>query len=75
MPIIRISDPSRRARLLAHLLSQRDVIARPVNDDGVEINIVGSYNRAAHRELVLCRVRAWQAALETRGTEVIVSIE
>ena len=75
MPIVRISQPLLRSRLLAYLGEQRDVVATPGDDDGISVNIVGSYNRTSHPGLVTLRIRTWEALQHAAGSDVSLAIE
>ena len=74
MPEIRLSDPSLIPELLAALADQPDVVAEIVPNDGIEISILGSYNKDALRMVAYLRIRAWEAAQRARGRDVRVEL-
>jgi hypothetical protein len=67
---VRLSDPRLVPELLEYLESTPDVVANPVGDGEVEISVVGSFALDAMRMEIYLRVRAWEAAVRTRGESV-----
>jgi hypothetical protein len=59
---LRLSDPSLVSDLLEFLRSRPDVIVDVVDDDEVEVSLVGSYALDAMRMELYLRIRAWEAA-------------
>jgi hypothetical protein len=62
---LRLSDSSLVPDLLEFLRSRPDVIVDVVDDDEVEVSLVGSYALDAMRMELYLRIRAWEAARRT----------
>ena len=62
---LRLSDPSLIPDLLEFLRARPDVIVDVVDDDEVEVSLVGSYALDAMRMELYLRIRAWEAARRT----------
>jgi hypothetical protein len=67
---LRLSDPSLVTDLLEFLRSRPDVIVDVVDDDEVEVSLVGSYALDAMRMELYLRIRAWEAARRTSAALV-----
>jgi hypothetical protein len=67
---LRLSDPSLVSDLLEFLRSRPDVIVDVVDDDEVEVSLVGSYALDAMRMELYLRIRAWEAARRTSAALV-----
>ena len=67
---LRLSDPSLISDLLEFLRSRPDVIVDVVDDDEVEVSLVGSYALDAMRMELYLRIRAWEAARKTSAALV-----
>jgi hypothetical protein len=67
---VRVSDPALVPELLEFLQSSVDVIAEAIDDDEVEVSLVGSYAHAAMRMELYLRIRAWEAARGSREASV-----
>jgi hypothetical protein len=67
---LRLSDPSLISDLLEFLRSRPDVIVDVVDDDEVEVSLVGSYALDAMRMELYLRIRAWEAARRTSAALV-----
>jgi hypothetical protein len=74
MTLIRISDSTLLATLLADLGERPDVVATVVSEDSIRVSILGSYNHEALRTATYLRIRAWEAAQHARGVDVRVEI-
>jgi hypothetical protein len=75
MTLIRISDSTLLATLLADLAERPDVVATAVSDESIRVSILGSYNHEALRIATYLRIRAWEAAQHARGIDVRVEID
>jgi hypothetical protein len=67
---LRLSDPLLVTDLLEFLRSRPDVIVDVVDDDEVEVSLVGSYALDAMRMELYLRIRAWEAARRTSAALV-----
>jgi hypothetical protein len=67
---LRLNDPSLVSDLLEFLRSRPDVIADVVDDDEVEVSLVGSYALDAMRMELYLRIRAWEAARRASAPSV-----
>ena len=67
---LRLSDPSLISDLLEFLRSRPDVIVDVVDDDEVEVSLVGSYALDAMRMELYLRIRAWEAARRASAPSV-----
>jgi hypothetical protein len=67
---LRLSDPSLVSDLLEFLRSRPDVIVDVVDDDEVEVSLVGSYALDAMRMELYLRIRAWEAARRASAPSV-----
>jgi hypothetical protein len=75
MTLIRISDSTLLATLLADLGERPDLVATAVSATSIQVSILGSYNHKALRIATYLRIRAWEAAQHARGIDVRVEIE
>jgi hypothetical protein len=71
---VRLSDPSLRDLLIADLRSRPDLIVAPVDEDTLEVSLLGSYNLEAMRMAIDLRVRAWEAAQRANGRLIRVDL-
>ena len=67
---LRVSDPAFVPELLEFLQSRLDQVAERVNENEVEVSLLGSYADDAMRMELYLRVRAWEAGQRARGVEV-----
>ena len=67
---LRVSDPTFVPELLEFLQSRLDQVAERVNENEVEVSLLGSYADDAMRMELYLRVRAWEAGQRARGVEV-----
>ncbi len=74
MTTVRLSDPSLRDLLIADLRSRPDLIVAPVDEDTLEVSLLGSYNLEAMRMAIDLRVRAWEAAQRANGRLIRVDL-
>ena len=74
MTTVRLSDPSLRDLLIADLRSRPDLIVAPVDEDTLEVSLLGSYNLEAMRMAIDLRVRAWEAAQRANGCLIRVDL-
>lgn len=74
MTLLRISDPGLLQLLRADLQSRDDLIAEIVDDQTLQIDILGSYGVEGMRLATTLRVQAWVAAQRARGVDVDVEI-
>ena len=74
MTLLRISDPGLLQLLRADLQSRDDLIAEIVDDQTLQIDILGSYGVEGMRLATTLRVQAWVAAQRARGVDVSVEI-
>jgi hypothetical protein len=75
MTVIRISDSTLLATMLADLGDRPDVVTTPISETSVRVSILGSYNHEAQRIAAYLRIRAWEAAQHARGVDVRVELE
>jgi hypothetical protein len=75
MALVRISDPDLLATLVSDLNDRADIVATVLDDDLVNVSILGSYNGDALRVATYLRIRAWEAAQHARGHDVRVELE
>jgi len=64
---VRVSDPALVPELLEFLQAGTDVVAETVSADEVEVSLIGSYGLDAMRMELYLRLRAWEAARNSRG--------
>jgi hypothetical protein len=67
---LRLNDPSLVPDLLEFLRSRPDVVVDVVDDDEVEVSLVGSYALDAMRMELYLRIRAWEAARRASAPSV-----
>ena len=67
---LRVSDPAFVPELVEFLQSRLDQVAERVNENEVEVSLLGSYADDAMRMELYLRVRAWEAGQRARGVEV-----
>jgi hypothetical protein len=59
---IRLTQPDALDSLMEFLKSRPDAIVEQIDDDELEVSLLGSYNHDAMRLQLYLRVRAWEAA-------------
>ena len=59
---IRLSNPSLLPELVEFLRTRADAVVTPVDDDEVEVTLLGSYAQDAMRMELYLRLRAWEVA-------------
>ena len=74
MTILRLSDPGLRDVLIADLQSRPDLVVAAVDEDTIEVSLLGSYNLEAMRMAIYLRVRAWEAAQRASGRLIHVDL-
>lgn len=74
MTLVRISDPSLLDLLCADLRSRGDIVAEAIDDDTIQVDILGSYSLEGMRMATELRLRAWEEAQRARGMDVRVEI-
>jgi hypothetical protein len=72
--LVRISDPSLLDLLCADLRSRGDIVAEAIDDDTIQVDILGSYSLEGMRMATELRLRAWEEAQRARGLDVRVEI-
>jgi hypothetical protein len=72
--LLRISDPGLLQLLRADLQSRDDLVAEVVDDQTLQIDILGSYGEQGMRLATALRVQAWIAAQRARGIDVTVDV-
>jgi hypothetical protein len=70
--LLRISDPGLLQLLRADLESSDDLVAEVVDDQTLQVDILGSYGEQGMRLAAELRVHAWVAAQRARGIDVTV---
>jgi hypothetical protein len=75
MPVFRVSDPELLPVLLEELTGRHDCVAEAVGPDRVAVSVLGSFHTDAMRMEAELRIRAWQAALRSRGVHVDVELD
>ena len=65
---IRVTDPVAVAELVAFLTARADAIVEQINDDEVDVSLLGSFNADAMRMQLYLLVRAWEAGHAAEGT-------
>jgi hypothetical protein len=70
--LLRLSDPHLVPDLLQFLESRLDLVCKQVNENEVELSLLGSYNREAERMTVDLLLRAWEAARDAPGSVELV---
>ena len=74
MTTLRLSDPGLRDVLIADLQSRPDLVVAAVDEDTIEVSLLGSYNLEAMRMAIYLRVRAWEAAQRELGRQIRVEL-
>ena len=74
MATLRLSDSEMREVLIADLRSRADLVVAPINENTVEVSLIGSYNDDAMRLVIDLRVRAWEAAQRAAGRAIHVEL-
>lgn len=74
MTTLRLSDPELRDLLIADLRTRIDLIVEPVDQDTIEVSLLGSYSIEAMRLAIDLRVRAWVAVQCAAGRTVHVEL-
>jgi hypothetical protein len=72
--LVRISDPSLLDLLCADLRSRGDIVAEAIDDDTIQVDILGSYSLEGMRMATELRLRAWEEAQRARGMDVRIEI-
>jgi hypothetical protein len=72
--LVRISDPSLLDLLCADLRSRGDIVAEVVDEDTLQVDILGSYGVEGMRMATELRLRVWEEAQRARGVDVHVEI-
>jgi hypothetical protein len=72
--LLRISDPSLLQLLRADLQGRDDIVAEVVDEQTLQIDILGSYGVEGMRLAAVLRVQAWVAAQRARGVDVNVEV-
>jgi hypothetical protein len=75
MPVFRVSDPELLPILLEALTERNDCLAEAVGPDRVAVSVLGSFHSDAMWMEAELRIRAWQAALRSRGVQVDIDLE
>jgi hypothetical protein len=75
MPVFRVSDPELLPILLEALTERNDCLAEAVGPDRVAVSVLGSFHSDAMRMEAELRIRAWQAALRSRGVQVDIDLD
>jgi len=63
-----------REVLIADLRSRADLVVAPINENTVEVSLIGSYSDDAMRLVIDLRVRAWEAAQRAAGRAIHVEL-
>jgi hypothetical protein len=71
---LRLSNPELRDQLIADLRSRADLVVAPIDEDTIEVSLLGSYNTEAMRLAIHLRVRAWEAAQRAAGRDIRVDL-
>lgn len=74
MTLLRISDPGLLELLRADLESSDDLVAEVVDDQTLQVDILGSYGEQGMRLAAELRVHAWVAGQRARGVDVSVDV-
>lgn len=67
---VRITDPAALDDLIDFLDSGIAATIDKVDDNELEVSLLGSYNADALRMQLYLRIRAWEAAYRTKGVSV-----
>lgn len=60
--------------LIADLQTRPDLVVEPVNDNTIEVSLLGSYSLEAMRLAIYLRVHAWEAAQRAAGRTIQVEL-
>jgi hypothetical protein len=71
---LRLSNPEMRDTLIADLQTRPDLVVEPVNEDTIEVSLLGSYSLDAMRLAIYLRVRAWEAGQRAAGQTIQVEL-
>lgn len=74
MTLVRISEGSLLQLLCADMMDSGDVIVEIIDDNTVELDLLGSYGTDEMTVAVGLRLRAWEAAQRARGVAVSLDI-
>jgi hypothetical protein len=74
MTKVRLDEPDLLADLVEDLRSRSDIVVGAVDDDTVEVTVLGSYDSEAMRLAIYLRVRAWEAGQRAQGKPVRVEL-
>jgi hypothetical protein len=70
---IRVSDASATDELIDYLESRIETVVERVNDQELEVALLGSYNADAMQMELYLRIRAWEAARRAAGVQVEIT--
>jgi hypothetical protein len=71
---LRLSDPELRDVLIADLRTRIDLVVEPVDQNTIEVSLLGSYSLEAMRLAIDLRVRAWEATQRAAGRMIHVEL-
>jgi hypothetical protein len=71
---LRLSDPELRDVLIADLRTRIDLVVEPVDQNSIEVSLLGSYSLEAMRLAIDLRVRAWVATQRAAGRMIHVEL-
>jgi hypothetical protein len=71
---LRLSDPELRDLLIADLRTRIDLVVEPVDQNTIEVSLLGSYSLEAMRLAIDLRVRAWEATQRAAGRTIRVEL-
>lgn len=74
MTTLRLSDSDMRDALIADLRTRPDLLVEQVDEQTLEVSLLGSYSREAMRLAIYLRVRAWEAAQRAAGRTIQVEL-
>ena len=74
MTTLRLSDPELRDLLIADLRTRIDLVVEPVDQNTIEVSLLGSYSLEAMRLAIELRVRAWEATQRAAGRTIRVEL-
>ena len=64
---VKVDDPARLPDLMAALSARIDAVVTKVDDDELEVSLLGSQSQQAHAEEVKARLRAWGGGATVSG--------
>jgi hypothetical protein len=65
---LRLSNPALIPELLEFLESRVDAVTKRVNENEVELSLLGSYHHEEERMTVELLVRAWESARDAKAS-------